>query len=719
LIATPPASAATVRPLFDADRRRRAAQVLLGLAAVLAVTALARPLAPHRPVWLRAAVLLLLAGGTAASAILTSLRGRGRVDPLALYAFLVLVVDGAGQMLAPHGWPVWPAMALLLASIAVAEAPTIALGIAALAAVLEAAQAANGGTAAWKPALVASMGYGGLVYAIHRALLAEKQRLGATLTELARLRHGIDHLDDTDGAHPRLDVALPSLPQVSEEERRARQMERAEELDAELQRLVHLARLALSAHSVLLFSVDRERETACLRAADGPDTLRHDVIVPVRKDPFAFVVDRGQSFYLTDFKRVLWTLPYYRGEIKIGSLLAAPVYGGETVTGVLVADRLETQSLTGGETQMLEAFAEMAAGAFSQARELASRKELGSDLEVVYRVSQDIASMEEVGPVCRRLLSFARQRVPLEGGAVVLVDDAQTRYVVEAAFGWAEDYHRREVAIDEKTWVAWAVRGGDPLRLEDVGSEEKRMPVLVLDEDSRAGEALLVLPFKTRERALGAVILTAARRELKPSATRVVEILVNQAAALLSTLQLAQREREMARRDPLTGLLNRRAFAEQLGESIARHERQGGDLCLLMLDLDYFKKLNDTFGHLAGDAALKNAASLLRRQLRSFDVAARYGGEEFVVMLSGANEGVALQIAERIRSVLEKAVIEFGGVSLRITASLGLAVWPEHGRRAEDLLGAADRALYAAKDAGRNRVIRAPRTIAEAPSPEA
>jgi diguanylate cyclase (GGDEF)-like protein len=721
----PPSPAAASRPgsrpFLDFPQRWRAAQVLLGLAGVLAVTALARPLAADRPTWLRAGVLLLLAAGAAASALLTSLRGRGTHELLALYAFLVLSIDALGQWTAPWGWPVWPAIVLLVAAVAVAEPLPLALGVAALAAVLEAAQAARGDSAAaWKPALAAVVGYGGLALAVHRALTGEKSRLSTTLAELARLRHGIAHLDDTvSSLSLREGIAIR---EVSEEERRARQMERAAELDTSLERIVRLAHQSLAAHAVALFSIDREREKACLRAAEGPSTLKRDAIVPVRDDPFAFVVSRGQTFYATDFKRLLWDLPYYVSEVKVGSIVAAPVFQGRTVTGVLVADRLEVQSFTTGQPEMLESFAEMAAEEFAHAREMASREELGTDLEVVYGVSQEIAPMEEVGDLCARLMTFAEQRVLLEGGAVVVLDEARTRYVVHAAAGWAEPFVGREVALDEETWLAWMLNGTDApdaLRLGEIGRQSHRRPVLVLDEDNRSDDSLLVLPLRLRQHVLGALVLTAAKGELRPAATRVVEILVNQAAALLANIQLANREKDRAMKDPLTALYNRRAFFENLAQAIARRERQADHLCLLMLDLDHFKKLNDTHGHPAGDAALKKTAEVLRRELRKGDVPARYGGEEFVIMLPGATETVARRVAERLRAALEEVEIAFGGTTLHVTASLGLAVWPDNGREAEELLSSADRALYAAKAGGRNRVVCAPPTPQPATPAEA
>jgi diguanylate cyclase (GGDEF)-like protein len=699
------------RPILDLPQRAQAAQILLGLAAVLAVTALARPLAPDRPVWLRASVLLLLAVGVALSAILTSLRGRGRVESLALYVFLTLAVDALAQWAAPQGWPVWPAMVLLLAAVSIAEPMTMALGIAALAATLETAAVARGGFVDWKPALMAILGYGGLVFAVNRALAVEKERLGSTLAELARLRHGIGHLEETMGG-----AAVPLAPldrKVSEEERRTRQMERVADLDASLERLVRLARQALGAHAMLLFTVDRDHEHACLRAADGDLTLKRGALVPVRQDPFAFVVDRGQTFYVTDFKRLLWALPYRDGEVKVGSLLAAPVVEGGSVRSVLVAEHMDVQALS-DHHEMLEAFAAMVSEAFVRARDAARREERGTELDVAHHVSTELAALKTARSVSERLLAFANVWMPLEGAAIVRVDEHRTRYVVEAAVGWAEPYRQREVGLDEKTWASWSVKSGQAASLGEVGSEGHDTPVLVLDEDSRAGDSLLVLPLNAQSRSLGAVVLTAGKGVFKASATSVIEILVNQAAAILANIEFGEREKRRAMTDPLTDLYNRRAFAEILSQAIARSERRTTPLCLLMLDLDHFKKLNDTYGHPAGDAALRETAAVLKRVLRKGDVPARHGGEEFVVMLPDATEVVAHQIAERLRSTLEKTAVSFGGTTLRVTASVGLAVWPEHGHEAGELVAAADRALYVAKAEGRNRVICAPRPVAPA-----
>ncbi len=153
--------------------------------------------------------------------------------------------------------------------------------------------------------------------------------------------------------------------------------------------------------------------------------------------------------------------------------------------------------------------------------------------------------------------------------------------------------------------------------------------------------------------------------------------------------------------DPLTGLYNRRWLDPMLGRMVARHRRSGVPLALLMLDADHFKAYNDRFGHLAGDRALTALAGIVQANLRPGDAAARFGGEEFVVLLPGSNRQGARGAAERLRAAV--AGTSLGGGLAALTVSIGVAaLGPRGGPRA--LLAAADKALYRAKRAGRNRV---------------
>jgi diguanylate cyclase (GGDEF)-like protein len=155
--------------------------------------------------------------------------------------------------------------------------------------------------------------------------------------------------------------------------------------------------------------------------------------------------------------------------------------------------------------------------------------------------------------------------------------------------------------------------------------------------------------------------------------------------------------------DALTGLHNRRYLTQRLSEELVRSYRHKGSFSVLMGDVDEFKKYNDTFGHPAGDEVLKKVASILLSSTRSVDCTARYGGEEFAVLLTGTSGDMAAEVAERIRARVEGQ--EFPG--RRITISIGIAEFPADGQTADEVISCADEALYAAKRAGRNRVVRA------------
>ncbi len=160
---------------------------------------------------------------------------------------------------------------------------------------------------------------------------------------------------------------------------------------------------------------------------------------------------------------------------------------------------------------------------------------------------------------------------------------------------------------------------------------------------------------------------------------------------------------QLVTRDGLTGLYNQRTFYVLLGDELARAQRFNRPVSLLMLDIDHFKRVNDTYGHQAGDAVLRGLSELLGRQARSIDRVCRYGGEEITVILPEIDLEIAAKVAERLRAAVEAHLFDINtGEPLRITVSIGVASFPAHADNTQALMAAADVALYAAKQNGRN-----------------
>ncbi|WP_167583217.1 GGDEF domain-containing protein [Kineococcus rubinsiae] len=219
----------------------------------------------------------------------------------------------------------------------------------------------------------------------------------------------------------------------------------------------------------------------------------------------------------------------------------------------------------------------------------------------------------------------------------------------------------------------------------------------------------------TRGRALGQVVVLRDVSELieqRELAQQANERLSEQ-LALTRTLQ--QRLAEEAVRDAPTGLHNRRHLLQALGEAVESAQVTGEPLSVVLIDVDHFKLVNDTHGHQGGDAVLRAVADQLRDSCRAGDTLARYGGEEFVLVLPATSRADAVQRAEELRRRCEEAVVDLpvlaaslrGDVSISVTFSAGVATSPGHGTDADALIAVADRALYAAKAAGRNQVVAA------------
>jgi diguanylate cyclase (GGDEF)-like protein len=185
-----------------------------------------------------------------------------------------------------------------------------------------------------------------------------------------------------------------------------------------------------------------------------------------------------------------------------------------------------------------------------------------------------------------------------------------------------------------------------------------------------------------------------------------INVYLEEAAPVLEAKRLTETLRESNLRDPMTGLHNRRFLEETAEHLIATAQRRDGHLAIMMLDLDYFKMVNDNHGHDAGDAVLKALARVLVQSVRASDLVIRYGGEEFMILLQNTSASSALPIAEKIRTGVEAMKVQIAGNTLQKTISIGIADFPGDSDTFWQTVKYADVALYKAKEQGRNRVIR-------------
>jgi diguanylate cyclase (GGDEF)-like protein len=225
---------------------------------------------------------------------------------------------------------------------------------------------------------------------------------------------------------------------------------------------------------------------------------------------------------------------------------------------------------------------------------------------------------------------------------------------------------------------------------------------------------ILALPLFADGAPVGVLLLDNGRSRGARIERRAVEMLerfVSQASLALANARLLAQVRALAAADGLTGVANRRSFDSAVQAEASRSVRSGRPLSLVLFDVDHFKRLNDSYGHQAGDEALKRVAEVLRTTVRNVDLVARYGGEEFVVLMPDTELPAAVQVAERIRAAIAAQATE-----PRMTASLGVATLPDSAIDPTSLIAAADEALYSAKQQGRNQVVASARRAAPSPA---
>jgi diguanylate cyclase (GGDEF)-like protein len=219
----------------------------------------------------------------------------------------------------------------------------------------------------------------------------------------------------------------------------------------------------------------------------------------------------------------------------------------------------------------------------------------------------------------------------------------------------------------------------------------------------RESASRMSIPLISFGQTLGVLTLHSSERNaFRESELQSLESVADICANSIQNANYIERVKQLAYLDGLTGIFNRRFFELRIMEEIERARRYGTGMGVIMADIDQFKRLNDEFGHLLGDEVLRQVSSLFHQQLRKVDVVCRYGGEEFAILLTQINAQQAIAIAEKLRRMVES--YQFPGVPRTITISAGVAVFPAHGTTRDEMVRAADTGLYAAKQAGRNRI---------------
>ena len=323
-----------------------------------------------------------------------------------------------------------------------------------------------------------------------------------------------------------------------------------------------------------------------------------------------------------------------------------------------------------------------------------------AQLEVIYENTRTLASILDVEGIVREVIRIMSQTLGYQYAAIVQQDKWGHFYYRARAETGHTHYQFRAIPETDADLISRVSSMAEAVRLKEVADRDDYVPLC-----KQAASAMLV-PMVAHGQSKGVLIAESiAHNFYTDRDVQQLTSVARSASLAIENAELHRRTEELTTIDELTGAYNYRYFVHVLEEEKKRSLRYDLPLSIIMVDIDWFKKINDSYGHEAGNKVLKALSGVIKQCIRDVDIFTRYGGEEFAIVLPQTPLSEASRIGERIRSQVEQTIIEVDELrKLKITVSVGVSAFPENGKSHEELVSLADQALYRAKGSGKNLV---------------
>lgn len=467
------------------------------------------------------------------------------------------------------------------------------------------------------------------------------------------------------------------------------------DLDEVLRQILSIAQDFFHVQNVAVLLLEKESQELVVRSQVGWQEC--NLRVPIGKGLTGTAAAQKRPIYSPDVSRDPRYIPSPR---PTRSEVAVPLMVRNEVLGVLDCQSDTVDHFDADTIDLLTLFSTQASMALQNAHLYSLERRRAQQLQAINSIAQQMTVVLDLNELLHKVCVLIRDAFNADHVAVLLKEESEL--VLRANEG--------KLALNSSGDSHWSSQkdvwrhllSDDTTLIENDIADQGDAGELFLEARSR-----MRIPLVSFGQTLGVLELDS----LHPGAfqttdQQTLESVADICATAIQNAQHVERVRQLAYLDGLTGIFNRRFFELRVGEEIERAKRFGAGMAMIMVDIDQFKRLNDEFGHLLGDEVLRQVASIFSQNLRKIDVVCRCGGEEFVILLSQTNAEHALRVAEKLRRIVESW--QFPGVARPVTISAGVATYPEYGKTRDELMKAADAGMYAAKQAGRNRVCLAP-----------
>ncbi len=468
------------------------------------------------------------------------------------------------------------------------------------------------------------------------------------------------------------------------------------DLDEVLQRILTIVHDYFHLPNVAILLLDKEAQQLCVRSQIGWDPGMDQVTRDMHKGLTGASVLKKQPIYAPDVSK---DPRYISAAHSTRSELAIPLMVRDEVVGVLDCQSDQLDCFDTEKIELLALFSTQASIAIQNAHLYSLERQRARQLEAINEIAQQSTAVLDLESLLSRVCLVIQQAFEVSHVSLFLREEGEL--VLRAHEGLLTPCISTggRLPADREPWSRVLATAGTIIA-KDVTAEPESVRLFA------DAASCMSIPMVSFGQTLGVLTLHSSQRNaFRESELQSLESVADICASSIQNAHYVERIRQLSYLDGLTGIFNRRFFEMRIGEEIERARRCGTGMAVVMVDIDHFKKLNDEFGHLLGDEVLRQFSSLFHQQLRKIDVVCRYGGEEFAILLTQTGAQHAVTVGEKLRKLVESW--QFPGVPRTVTLSAGVAAFPEHGTTRDELVRAADNALYAAKQGGRNRVCAA------------